>query len=411
MSNGALEKPQKVAQHLADAARKARMTNWHARARGGTGGRASRSRALSAYVVARLAVLLFVLVVPIVAGITYFSLVASDVYVSETRFAVRGGQKPVPDNLQALTGIPSIQIVQDTLIVTSFIVSRTMVEQLEESVGLRKRFSRPDVDWISRFNPDKSMERLIRYWKQMVDVAIEMPAGLVVVSVRAFTPEDSAVIARAVLQRSEALINEMNQRMLRDTLAVAQSGMERSAMRLAQTRAKVEAVRNAEGTLDAERSGEAFNTLLSTLRAERLRLEQDLVFQRRFVAEDAPQLRTVRAGIAGIDEQIRQIENQLTRRSQTNAGPAVSMALTRFAEAEIEKATAEKLYGAAAAALEIARIASEGKLLYLTTFVEPVAPDDATYPRRVLWIAGVIAASLLAWFLANMALNLAFDRR
>ena len=48
-------------------------------------------------------------------------------------------------------------------------------------------------------------------------------------------------------------------------------------------------------------------------------------------------------------------------------------------------------------ALEHARVASETKLMYINAFVQPVAAQEAKYPKRVLDIAILVAGSLAAW--------------
>ena len=67
---------------------------------------------------------------------------------------------------------------------------------------------------------------------------------------------------------------------------------------------------------------------------------------------------------------------------------------------------AEKIYAGSLAALEHARLASETKLMYINTFVQPVAAQEASYPKRYLDIAIVVAASLAAWGVALGLLNM-----
>jgi len=95
-------------------------------------------------------------------------LIASDQYAAEARFTVRGGAAPKLDSLAALTGVPTVQIIQDTKIVLNFIQSRAIVEQLDHKLDLRGIFSRPGVARFCAFNPEKPIEKLVRYWKTMV---------------------------------------------------------------------------------------------------------------------------------------------------------------------------------------------------------------------------------------------------
>jgi capsular polysaccharide transport system permease protein len=71
--------------------------------------------------------------------------------------------------------------------------------------------------------------------------------------------------------------------------------------------------------------------------------------------------------------------------------------MTKFNELDLQRKVAEDLYGAAAAALEVARLNAEDKLLYLKTFVAPAVPEEAQYPMRLLNTSLVLGGSLLLW--------------
>ena len=58
------------------------------------------------------------------------------------------------------------------------------------------------------------------------------------------------------------------------------------------------------------------------------------------------------------------------------------------------------------AALEHARLASETKLMYINTFVQPVAAQESTYPKRPLDMLIVVAACMAVWGVALGLLTL-----
>ena len=58
-------------------------------------------------------------------------------------------------------------------------------------------------------------------------------------------------------------------------------------------------------------------------------------------------------------------------------------------------------------ALEHATLASETKLMYLNTFVHPVAPEQSQYPKRLLNIALFTLASVATWLAVQSLLYLA----
>jgi capsular polysaccharide transport system permease protein len=392
----AWERSQLVARALGEAARRARFSTRGRRSLSGGGFRARRGERLVRLV--SLVGFVVVVVLPSLVGTVYFGLVASDQYVSEARFALRGGTAPKLDPLGALTGFPSLQIIQDTQIVVDYLQSRAMVEILQDTIGITGMFSRPEVDYFSRLDPEKPIEKIVRYWKKMIDVKVQVPSGIVVVSVHAYTPRDAATIARAVLDASERLVNDMNDRMRKDSLKMTEVEQDRARDRLASARSALEQARNEEGLLSAEKALEVQNTLIVTERTSLLRLQQEYDTQRQYLGEASPQLRALKKRIDAEKEQIARLEAQLTRRPDAESEEKVlSGAMNRLDYLDFERQVAEKAYATALASHERARLVSETQLLYINTFVRPLEAQQARYPKRQMWIGIIIGASLAIW--------------
>ncbi|NNM74545.1 lipopolysaccharide biosynthesis protein [Enterovirga aerilata] len=401
----AAQRAQKVSESLSEAARRLRFATG-GRSPVPTTHRARRNRQI-ARLVTWLGFLAFV-AVPTLASTLYFGLIASDQYVAEARFAVRSGAMAGLDALSSLTGIPSIQVIQDTQVVTNYIESRALVELLAEKADLRGRYSVPEADFYARLNPDKPIERIVKYWNSMSHVAIEMPGGIVVLTVRAFRPDDAVALANAVVDASEQLVNDMNDRARRDAVADAERELQLAAGRLSQARAALEVARNQEGIIDAPTEAKKTDALISALRAQQLEFEQQYAVARKSVSDDAPQMRNLRARIDATARQVEKLQAELTTRPRGDtAGPVLTSSMTRLSALELERQIAQTQYTNAAAALERARLASLSKQIYLTSFVRPAAAEEARYPRRALNISVTLGAGLLAWVsflgLANVA--------
>ncbi|PTM44264.1 lipopolysaccharide biosynthesis protein [Phreatobacter oligotrophus] len=339
----------------------------------------------------------FILVAfPVIISSLYLFFVASPQYISEARFSVNVAQIPQLDNLGTMTGIASVAIIRDTQIVTNFIVSRAAVEALERRIALRDRFSAPSIDFWSRFDPTKPVEKFVRYWERQVGVSISMPAGIVNLSVRAFSPQDAHQIARELIQLSEELINEQNDRIFRDAIRAASDELERSAARLTAARVALESARADTGVLDTTRSAEATNRLITESRAQLLAMQQDYASRSRFIATDSPQLRVLAERISALQGQIAELERRLINNNPAS-DPTISTMMTRFQALDMEKQIAERLYAGATANLEAARLLSEQRRMYLTAFVQPSLPEDSLYPRPYLFTFLITLACLAAW--------------
>ena len=392
----ALDRIRRVSQELTDAARRARMS---ARARKSmSGGGFKARRGARAMRIALVISFLLLVAAPSLTGVSYFAFIASDQYVSVADFTVAGGEIPAPDGIGALTGIPALAIVQDTQVVVNYIHSRAAVELLEKAAHLREIYADPRADRWARFDSRKPIEKLVKYWHGMSDASIKMPAGIVELQIRAFHPEDARELAQATVEMCEGLINDMNERISRDAVSTAEQELQRTAGRLAEARAAFEKARNQSGLLDASSYAESLNKLITETKAGLLMMQQQYDTQLKYVLRTAPQMQELNSRIEVTREQIADLESKLTStRERSGADPTIAAAMTQFGELDLEQQIAERLYAGAAASLELARLNAERKMMYLKTFVSPVAAQQPLYPKRTLYSALILVGSLGLW--------------
>ena len=394
----ALERMQGVTQRLSDAARRARMSVRARGAFGDTGARARRgARAMRVFV---LLSFLLVVALPTAAAAIYFIFLASDQYVSEAKFTVSSGAIPRFDAFGSVTGVPSMLIVQDTLVVTNYVSSRALVDDLEKQVDLRSIYSSKEIDFWARFDRSKPIEKFVDYWEKMASATAQAPSGIITLTVRAFSPRDAQRVAEAVIARCEELINGLNERMLRDTVATAEEERKRAAELVSRSLVALKQARDREGVVDVNVTNRAASEVLAALQTELLKAEQEYAAQRRYVAESAPQLRGLRTRIQAMKDQIAEMRASLTAQDKPFPDAndqTMSGKMTLFANLELEKQIAEKRYATAVAAVEGAKAISERKMLYLHQSVMPGLPEEARYPRRWLSVGLAFMFAFVAW--------------
>jgi capsular polysaccharide transport system permease protein len=404
-SSSALQRAQAISRALTDAARRARFST---RARGAYRGDSFEARR-GAKFFRVLSILLFVLLVavPNVSAVVYFGFLASDQYVSEAKFTVSSGIVPKMDAMGSVTGVPSILIVQDTQVVTNYIHSRPMVEELQRTVGLRDIYSSSSIDWWARFRKNKPIEKFTDYWEKMSDTSITLPSGIVTLTVRAFSPEDAKRIADAVITLSENLINDLNDRMRRDTVLATERDMKQAAQDLGHARMQMEFERNAEGLIDVDQTNKALSGLVGELQTALLAAQQEYDTQIPYVSADAPQMQVLKSRITAMKGQLEQLRAQLTSQNEQSvsatADKALSGKMTKFAELDLDERIAEKRYALTVAAVESARVLSERRMLYLHEIVAPAMPEESKYPKRWLFTGMTLLASLIGWATAVAA--------
>jgi capsular polysaccharide transport system permease protein len=180
---------------------------------------------------------LLMVVLPTLLAALYFALIASDVYVSESRFIIKSpdqkrSQMSTLANLVQTTGLSGGQ--EQTNEVLTYARSRDALKALEQSVNIRSKFSSPQADFLSGFPQpfaDNSFESLFKYYGKRVDARMDSEAGTAIIKVEAFSPQDAYIINRQLLALSESLVNRLNSRAQSKGIAEAQKQVEPSGLR------------------------------------------------------------------------------------------------------------------------------------------------------------------------------------
>ncbi|SIR14137.1 capsular polysaccharide transport system permease protein [Rhizobium sp. RU33A] len=346
-----------------------------------------------------IALTVLLLILPVLGGILYFGFLASDQYESETRFTVRSATPALgKDQIGKVTGIPAAKIVQDTQIVVNFITSHEILRMMDGDLDLHRIYGATTTDWFARLPADATAEETLEYWQGMVTTSISPSSGIVTVRAKAFSPEDAQRIVQLIIEKSEVVVNQVNDRIWKDVIATAQENLENATTQLQEARATLANARNENGVLSVDGSSQVITALLATIEAERISLQQRYDTSRSSVSEDAPQMRVLRREIESKEQQIAELNSRVAGEAKMGRNLAqISQDLSQF---ELAQDLAESQFASSVKTLEQVQFVSQQQLLYLDSFLEPRIPDEAQYPRRGLWITLTIVFGLIGWGLS-----------
>jgi capsular polysaccharide transport system permease protein len=340
---------------------------------------------------------------PTLAGAVYYGLIASDRYVTEARFAIRpaigSADKATPDSVGTNAGVPKEMIAQDTLITYAYILSRPMVETIEKQLPIRQWYSRDSIDYLSRFDAEKPVEKFLKYWKQRVDLEVESSSGILGLTVEAFDPDESLAITKAVLKEAERTVNELSANARNDALTESNRELKLAEERLKNVSLAVRDLRNREGVLDAQKSNEANLKVVSELRSTRINLAVQLALSQRDLGPESRRIIDYKQQIRDLDENIARIE-KASATQDPEQKRVLSEALTRFESLETERKNAAKYYESVLAAHERARIVAARQVEFFSPIVQPVRAESSTQPRRILMSCLIAAGSAMLFGLA-----------
>jgi capsular polysaccharide transport system permease protein len=346
--------------------------------------------------------LLLTVVLPTLISSIYFGLIASDVYISESRFVVRSPERQTNTGLGSLlqgTGFSRSQ--DDTYTVHDFIFSRDALKKLDDQFAVGKAFASSTVDIFSRFaglDRDNSFEALHRYYQKHLTVDLDSLSSISTLSVSAFTPADAYQLNEKLLEMSESLVNQLNERGRQDMIRFASTEVVTAEQKAKAAALAVSNYRNLKGVFDPEKQSALQLQQVSKLQDELIATKIQLA-QIRTLTRDNPQ-------IPALQKQLETLQTEIDSETAKVAGGDRSLAnkSTEYEGLILERGFAEKQLAAALTSLEQARNDAQRKQLYLERIVQPSKPDVAMEPRRIRNVFATFVLGLIAWGILTMLL-------
>src|SRR5690349_19027746 len=120
--------------------------------------------------------------VPTAIAILYFGFLASDVYVSESKFVVRSPDKPSASGLGVLLKTAGFSNAGDEIFAAhEYVKSRDALRELNKNRAVEKSYSDPSISIFDRFNAlglDGSFEDLFDYYTDRVKIDYSPTASI-----------------------------------------------------------------------------------------------------------------------------------------------------------------------------------------------------------------------------------------
>lgn len=345
---------------------------------------------------------LLMVVLPTLLAALYYGLIASDIYISESRFVIkspdqRRSQVSTLANLVQTTGLSGGQ--EQTNEVLTYVRSRDALKALENSAGARDKFATPRADFLSRFPQpfsDGSFESLFKYYGKRVDARLDGETGTAIIRAEAFTPQDAFIINEKLLDLSEGLVNRLNSRAQNKGIVEAQKQVVLATERAKASRVALAQYRNAQALIDPSKQAVGVLEIANTMVAERAALQAQLDLMQHLTPRN-PSIPALRNRINAISTQIASQDSRVV-----GNGSGIASKLGGYENLLVEQEFATQSLNAANAALVQARSEAQRQQYYLERVVDPNVPDTPLLPKRWENILIVFAAATCLYFIAWM---------
>lgn len=347
-------------------------------------------------------IFLLTVVVPTFIAIIYFGLIASDVYVSESRIVVRSPEKQVATGLGALLkGAGFSRAQDDSYTVRDYVLSRDALREIDDALAVGKAFSSTAVDRVSRFGGldfDTSFEALHRYFQKRVDVQQDSASSITTLTVRAYTAHDAQNINQKLLELSEGLVNRLNERGRQDLISSAAAEVADAEKKSKDAAIALSVYRNAKGVVDPERQATVQLQQVAKLQDELIATKTQLAQLKAFTPQN-PQ-------IPALEKRASTLQAEMDMETTKVVGGERSLAhkAAEFQRLALDREFADKQLASALISLEQARNEAQRKQVYIERIAQPSLPDIALEPRRLRSILATFVLGLVAWGVLSMLL-------
>ncbi|NML92245.1 hypothetical protein [Novosphingobium olei] len=345
---------------------------------------------------------LLTVVLPTALAVLYYGFLASDVYVSESRFVIRSPEKPASSGLGVILKTAGFANAGDETQAAKFYIgSRDALKAINRNGDVAKSYSDHSISIFDRFNPlgtGGSFEDLHNYFNNKIGADFDSGSAITTLTVRAYNPQDAQRFNRELLEQSEALVNRLNQRGRKDLVDYAESEVAEAQKMAGDAAARLAQYRNNTGVVDPEQQATVQLQMISKLQ-DRLIAARSQLAELESSVPDNPQIPSIRTQIASLTGEIaRQMGQVAGDRSSLSAKAA------RYERLVLDNEMASKRLAAAMTSLQEARSEALHQQAYVERIAQPNLPDKALEPRRLRGIFAALALGLIAWGVLSMLL-------
>lgn len=348
---------------------------------------------------------------PTVLATFYYGFYATDVFISESRFVLRAPQKQSQSGFVGalLQGSGFTRSQDDAYSVHDFIKSRDALNTLDESLKLKNTYSKNTVDIINRFagiDGDDSFEAFHKYYQKYVAIEYDTSSSITVLKTSAFNAKDAYLMNVELLDMSEKLVNQLNDRGRRDLVSYAEKEVDEAERKAKNAALSVSKFRSKETVVDPEKQSAQQLLAVGKLQEELITTNNQLA-QLKSLAPENPQIPVLKV-------RMEYIQKAIEAETAKVAGSGKSSLTNKAANYErlsLEREFADKNLAYALTALTTAKNEAQRQQLYLERLVQPSLPDIAVEPKRIRSILVTLILGMLAWGILSLLVSSVREHR
>ncbi|WP_420994145.1 chain-length determining protein [Cupriavidus sp. 30B13] len=328
-----------------------------------------------------------------VLAIVYWSVIASDRYVSEAKVVVERSDAvgaSATDFYSSLLGANAAP--QDLLLLREYLLSVDMLGKLDARLALKAHYSDPRRDALSRLWPaDASLERFHDYYLRRVSVEYDDFSHTLVVRAQAYTPAMAQAVTRLLVAEGERFINDLTHRVAGEQVVYIENQVRTQGERMKADRQALLAYQNANGLVSPRGDVESLSSVVAGAESELADLRVRRAALKDVYTPQSPAIQQLDAQIAAVQAQIGAQRARMT----SSKSKALNQVVEEHERLQAAAGFSEDLYKTALSVLEKARMEATRKLKNVAVVQSPTLPEYPLQPRRLYNIVVFVLAALM----------------
>jgi capsular polysaccharide transport system permease protein len=343
-------------------------------------------------------IVLFVLI-PWLLYAFYLVFLASPIYESQTQLILKTNDSASafdPSSL-LLGGFAGVSVSNDAKLVEAYVLSRDMLDKLDERLDMRSHYVNSGADFFSRLSALHSSEDFLKYYQQHVDVKVDQVSGVITIRAKAFEPAFAQLISLNITEQAEQFINNISNDLAKSRLAFADSEHQSIEDSLEQVKSQMLRFQSEHNMVDPSVEGAAFQQITYGLESAIAQKRAELNGLQSIMSNDAPAVVNLQRDIAALQHQINDERAKITDSQDVEQGRPMSELIAEFGNLRIQLELRTQAFAASLAALEKIRVETYQQLQYLVVVESSSLPDDNQYPK-ITYNLSLTAILLLLFF-------------
>lgn len=331
----------------------------------------------------------------------YWSLIASDRYISEAHVVIQSTDSMSKQSIDIgnLMGRSGGGNPMDQLLLRDHLLSVDMLKLLDAKLNLRAHYSDRKHDPLSRlWFKDVDLEKFYNYYLSRISVEFDEFSGILVIQAQGYDPKTAHAIATILVDEGERFMDALARELAQEQVRFLGKEIDKIKGTTIQARQALLNFQNKNGLVSPQGTTENLTAIINSMEAKLTDLKTSRAAMLGYLMPDSPNIAELNLQINALERQIAQENARLT----APTGKTLNRTVEEYQRLEMNAEFAQDLYKTALTAMENGRLEAARTLKKMSILQAPTLPEYPLEPRRIYNIIVFILITLLIAGIAQL---------